>query len=100
LREAIAATEETWNRFCAGTTQVLPLFRTHTSTLSALVEELGHADYRRLVQAIAEVAGLLTQTRLAIPKRWPWKPRRPSCSPRTRRKTSSTWTAVSRTRWM
>ncbi|WP_288132031.1 Hpt domain-containing protein [Accumulibacter sp.] len=62
LREAIAATEETWNRFCAGTTQVLPLFRTHTSTLSTLVEELGHADYRRLVQAIAEVAGLLTQS--------------------------------------
>ena len=62
LREAIAATEEAWSRFCAGTMQVLPLFRTHTSTLSILVEELGHADYRRLVQAIAEVAGLLTQT--------------------------------------
>ncbi|MBK7955296.1 MAG: Hpt domain-containing protein [Candidatus Accumulibacter sp.] len=62
LRETIAASEETWNRYCAGTTQVLPLFRAHTSTLSTLVEELGHPDYRRLAQAIAEVASLLTQT--------------------------------------
>ncbi|HMW56584.1 MAG TPA: Hpt domain-containing protein [Accumulibacter sp.] len=61
LREAIAATEEAWSRFCAGTMQVLPLFRTHTSTLLTLVEELDHSDYRRLVQAIADVAGLLTQ---------------------------------------
>ncbi len=62
LREAIAATEESWNKFCAGTTQALPAFRANASTLSALVDELNHTDYRRLVQAIGEVASLLAQT--------------------------------------
>ena len=62
VREAIAATEETWNKFCAGTMQVLPVFRANTTTLTTLVDELGHADFRRLVHAISEVAGLLTQS--------------------------------------
>ncbi|WP_300450556.1 Hpt domain-containing protein [Accumulibacter sp.] len=62
LREAIALTEESWNKFCAGTTQALPAFRANSSALSAVVEELDHADYRRLVQAIGEVANLLAQT--------------------------------------
>ncbi|WP_300338156.1 Hpt domain-containing protein [Accumulibacter sp.] len=62
LRETIAATEESWNRFCAGTTQALPSFQTNTVALSAVVEDLGHADYQRLVQAIAEVASFLTRT--------------------------------------
>jgi chemosensory pili system protein ChpA (sensor histidine kinase/response regulator) len=62
VREAIAATEETWNKFCAGTTQVLPVFRANTTTLTTLVDELGHADFRRLVHAISEVAGLLTHS--------------------------------------
>ena len=62
LRDAIAATEESWNKFCAGTTQALPAFRANATTLSALVEELGHADYRRLVHTIADVAGLLAHT--------------------------------------
>jgi chemosensory pili system protein ChpA (sensor histidine kinase/response regulator) len=62
LREAIAATEESWNKFCAGMAQALPVFRANAATLSTLVAEIDHADYRRLVQAIAEVASFLAQT--------------------------------------
>jgi chemosensory pili system protein ChpA (sensor histidine kinase/response regulator) len=62
LREAIAATEESWNRFCAGSMQVLPAFRTNAAALSTLVDELAHVDYCRLVQAIAEVASFLAET--------------------------------------
>jgi len=61
LREAVAATEESWNKFCAGTTQALPAFRANATTLAAVVDELGHRDYRRLVEVISEVAGLLAQ---------------------------------------
>ncbi len=62
LREAIAATEEAWNRFCAGTTQALPSFETSTTALSAVVDDLGQADYQRLAGVIAEVASFLTRT--------------------------------------
>ena len=62
LRETIAATEEAWNRFCSGMAQALPVFRANTAALSTLVEELGHADFRRLVRAITDVAELLVQS--------------------------------------
>ncbi|WP_291994872.1 Hpt domain-containing protein [Candidatus Accumulibacter sp. ACC003] len=62
LREAIAATEESWNKFCAGTAQALPGFATNAGTLSAVVDDLGHADYQRLARAISEVASFLTNT--------------------------------------
>ncbi len=62
LRETIATTEESWNRFCAGTTQALPAFRAGATTLAALVDELGHRDYRRLTGVINDVATLLAQT--------------------------------------
>jgi chemosensory pili system protein ChpA (sensor histidine kinase/response regulator) len=61
LREAITATEETWNKFCAGTAQALPLFKEHATALSATVEQLGQTDYRRLAQAIATAARWLTE---------------------------------------
>jgi len=62
LREAVTATEESWNKFCAGTTQALPAFRANATTLAAVVDELGHRDYHRLADVISEVAGLLGQT--------------------------------------
>jgi chemosensory pili system protein ChpA (sensor histidine kinase/response regulator) len=61
LREVITATEETWNKFCAGTAQALPLFKEHATALSATVEQLGQTDYRRLAQAIATAARWLTE---------------------------------------
>ena len=61
LREVITSTEETWNKFCAGTTQALPLFREHANGLSALVDQLGHTDYRRLAQAIVAAAKWLVE---------------------------------------
>ena len=61
LREVISATEEAWNKFCAGTSQALPVFKEHATTLSATVEQLGQTDYRRLAQAIAAAAGWLTE---------------------------------------
>lgn len=61
LREVITATEEAWNKFCAGTAQALPLFREHAAALSATVEQLGHTDYRRLAQAIASAANWLAE---------------------------------------
>ncbi|MEF8698525.1 MAG: Hpt domain-containing protein [Candidatus Accumulibacter sp. UW20] len=62
LREAIAATEETWSKFCAGTSQILPVFRANAAALSVIVEELAHPDYCRLAQAIAEVADFTART--------------------------------------
>jgi chemosensory pili system protein ChpA (sensor histidine kinase/response regulator) len=55
LRELVAATEESWSRYCAGTVQALPLFAENAAALSAIVDELGHTDFRRLAQAIAAV---------------------------------------------
>ena len=56
LHEAISATEEAWNRYCAGTLQSLPLFAENANALSAAVDQLGHTDYRRLAQAIVAAA--------------------------------------------
>ncbi|HCV13393.1 MAG TPA: hybrid sensor histidine kinase/response regulator [Candidatus Accumulibacter sp.] len=62
LRDAISATEEAWNRFSAGTTQALPIFRASAATLAAVAEEVGQPDFRRLTRAIAEVASFLGQS--------------------------------------
>ncbi len=61
LRETIAATEEAWNKFCAGTAQSLPAFRDHAAAIQQAVEQLGHTDYRRLAQAIANAANWLAE---------------------------------------
>lgn len=61
LREVITSTEETWNKFCSGTFQALTLFREHANGLSALAEQLGHTDFRRLAQAIASAANWLSE---------------------------------------
>ena len=61
LRDVISALEESWNRFCAGSAPALPAFRENAGSLSALVEQLGHTDYRRLVQSIVAAANWLTE---------------------------------------
>ena len=61
LREAIGATEEAWNRYCAGTQQSLALFVENANALSAAVDQLGHTDFRRLAQAIAAAARWLAE---------------------------------------
>jgi chemosensory pili system protein ChpA (sensor histidine kinase/response regulator) len=61
LRDVITAAEEAWNKYCAGTTQSLHVFLEHAKTLSAIVEQLGQTDYRRLVQAVAAAANWLSE---------------------------------------
>ncbi|MDR3298831.1 MAG: Hpt domain-containing protein [Candidatus Accumulibacter sp.] len=62
LRETIPALEETWNRFCAGSTASLPVFKENSALLSSLAEQGGHTDFRRLAQAIAAAANWLEET--------------------------------------
>ncbi|MBK9445257.1 MAG: Hpt domain-containing protein [Betaproteobacteria bacterium] len=61
LRETIAAAEEAWNKFCAGTGQALHTFRDQTAGMHQAIEQLGHTDYRRLAQAIANAANWLAE---------------------------------------
>jgi chemosensory pili system protein ChpA (sensor histidine kinase/response regulator) len=61
LREVIVAAGDAWNKFCAGTAQALPVFKEQALALSALVEQLGHTDYRRLAQAIVAATNWLNE---------------------------------------
>ncbi|MCP5267712.1 MAG: Hpt domain-containing protein [Zoogloeaceae bacterium] len=61
LREMISATEESWNKFCAGTAQALHAFRENSAHLQQAIGQLGHTDYRRLAQAIANTANWLAE---------------------------------------
>ena len=61
LADIISSTEETWKKYCAGTVQVLPLFRDHAAALSATVEQLGQTDFKRLAQAILAAATWLAE---------------------------------------
>ncbi len=61
LRETISATEEAWNKFCAGSAAALQSFRDQAAALHQAVEQLGHTDYRRLGQAIANAANWLAE---------------------------------------
>jgi chemosensory pili system protein ChpA (sensor histidine kinase/response regulator) len=61
LRETIAATEEAWNKFCSGTAQALQTFREQAANVHQTVEQLGHTDFRRLAQAIANAANWLAE---------------------------------------
>ena len=61
LRDAISVLEESWNKFCSGSAPALPVFRENAGTLTVLVEQLGHTDFRRLVQAIAAAANWLAE---------------------------------------
>jgi chemosensory pili system protein ChpA (sensor histidine kinase/response regulator) len=60
-REAIAALEEAWNKFCAGSVPALQAFKENAGLLSGLVDKLGHTDYRRLAHAVVVAAGWLAE---------------------------------------
>ena len=60
LRDVISATEEAWSKCCTGTMQALPLFKENANVLSAVVDQVGHTDFRRLTQAIAAAANWLS----------------------------------------
>ena len=60
LRDVISATEEAWSKYCTGTMQALPLFKENANVLSAVVDQVGHTDFRRLTQAIAATANWLS----------------------------------------
>lgn len=59
LHETIAAAEDAWNKFCAGTPQALPLFRECALAIAAFADQLERTDYRRLTQAIVATANNL-----------------------------------------
>lgn len=61
LREAVAATEEAWNKYCAGTAAALPVFRASAVNLASAVQQTGNADYLSLSQAVSTVAGQLVK---------------------------------------
>ena len=61
LREVITSIEETWTKYCSGAAQALPTFQDQANALAAIVEQLGHTDYRRLAQAIAAAANWLAE---------------------------------------
>ncbi len=61
LRETVAATEEAWNKFCAGTTAALPVFRSNAVNLASVVQRTGNADYIALTQALSTVAAQLVK---------------------------------------
>ncbi len=61
LGEAVAAEEESWSKFCAGTAQALPVFGEHALAVQAACEHLGHTDLRRLAQAAAAAASWLLE---------------------------------------
>ncbi|HJW26775.1 MAG TPA: Hpt domain-containing protein [Rhodocyclaceae bacterium] len=61
LREAAAATEEHWNKFCAGGTGMLGNFAEQARQCVALTAEIGHTDLKRLGQGIGAMANWLTE---------------------------------------
>ncbi|MBL8396832.1 MAG: Hpt domain-containing protein [Candidatus Accumulibacter sp.] len=61
LREAVAATEEAWSKFCAGTTAALSAFKACAVNLGSLVQQTGSADYIALSQTLSTVASHLVK---------------------------------------
>lgn len=61
LREAIATTEEHWNKFCAGSTGMLGTFAEHARNCVALTAEIGHTDLKRLGQGLGAMANWLME---------------------------------------
>ena len=60
LRDVIEMLEESWSKFCAGNRAAIDAFGEHAGALSGLVDQLGHTDFRRLVQSIAVAANWLS----------------------------------------
>jgi len=61
LREALASTEELWNKVCSGGTASLAGFAEHARAISGLTEEIGLTDLKRLGQGLAAIANWLQE---------------------------------------
>ncbi|MDR1274824.1 MAG: Hpt domain-containing protein, partial [Candidatus Accumulibacter sp.] len=59
LRDVITIAGDAWNKYCAGATASFEVFRRHARILAETVDQLGQADFRRLAQAILDVADWL-----------------------------------------
>ncbi len=62
LRDTLAATEELWNKFCTGSASALPAFEQHAQTCTALANEIGHTDLKRLGQGFGALASWLAES--------------------------------------
>ena len=62
LREALSASEESWNKFCAGSGNTLAGFAEQARLCSTLANDIGHTDLKRLAQAFAAIANWLAET--------------------------------------
>ena len=60
LREAAAATEEFWNKFCTGSAGSLAGFAENARICAQLTEELAQTDLKRLGQGLGAVANWLS----------------------------------------
>ncbi|MBU1363685.1 MAG: Hpt domain-containing protein [Gammaproteobacteria bacterium] len=61
LREALAAVEELWGRFCTGNTGSLPGFADNARTCAQLTEQIGQTDLKRLGQGLGAIANWLSE---------------------------------------
>ncbi|HNL20883.1 MAG TPA: Hpt domain-containing protein, partial [Rhodocyclaceae bacterium] len=61
LRECIAAAEDHWNRFCAGSANMLAPFAEQARNASTITGEIGHTDLKRLGQGLAAIANWLVE---------------------------------------
>jgi chemosensory pili system protein ChpA (sensor histidine kinase/response regulator) len=56
MREALTATKEAWNKFCAGAAVALPQFHDSAANLAGRGEKLVNESLQRLVASVAETA--------------------------------------------
>ncbi len=61
LRETIVATEEFWNKFCAGSGAALSGFVEQAKNCAPLTASVGHTDLKRLGQGLAATATWLAE---------------------------------------
>ncbi len=61
LREALAATEDLWNKVCTGNAASMAGFAQHAKTCAQLTEEIGQTDLKRLGQGLGAIANWLAE---------------------------------------
>ncbi|RIX47370.1 MAG: response regulator [Rhodocyclales bacterium GT-UBC] len=61
LREALASTEESWNKVCSGSPGAMNGFAEHAKTTAVLTEDIGQTDLKRLGQGLGAIAGWLAE---------------------------------------
>ncbi|MDR0776401.1 MAG: Hpt domain-containing protein, partial [Azonexus sp.] len=61
LRDALAAVEELWNKFCSGSAGSLAGFADNAHLCATLSDEVGHTDLKRLGQGLGAVANWLVE---------------------------------------